>query len=106
METEIKEILSQLRGMLSGLYGDRLLKLVVFGSRAREDGELDSDLDVMVVLEGEVRPGREIERTSEIRAALSLKHGKVVSCVFVSSRRYADEQSPLLINTQREGRVI
>jgi len=106
MEPEIKKILAELRENLTDLYGDRLLRVIVFGSQAREDSELGSDIDVMVVLEGDVLPGKEIMRTSEIRAGLSLKHGKVISCVFMSSSRYANEQSPLLMNARREGLII
>ncbi len=35
-------------------YGDRLKGLMVFGSRARGDASPDSDLDVAVILAGDV----------------------------------------------------
>ena len=106
MTNELRDILAELRRRLEALYGDRLVQLVLFGSQAREDAEPGSDIDVMVVLEGPVDPGAEIERTGEIVAGLSLDHDVVVSCLFVSAHRFSREQSALLMNVRREGATI
>ena len=100
---QVQDILGQLRPRLEALYGDRLARLVLFGSHARGDADPGSDVDVLVVLKGPVRPGEEIARTSETTAALSLENDVVLSCTFVSEERYEHEQSPLLINVRREG---
>ena len=57
----------------------------------------------MVVLHGEVLPGEEIRRTGEIVAELSLVNDLVLSCAFVSSKRFLVERSPFLLNVRREG---
>ena len=103
MEAKVETVLAELRQSLERLYGDRLVHLILYGSRAREDAEPDSDIDVMVVLKGPVIPGREIDRTSEIRSSLSLKYEVLVSCVYMPEERYRAEQSSLLINVRREG---
>jgi predicted nucleotidyltransferase len=41
---------SRLRGAL----GDRIERMVLFGSRARGEGHAESDLDVLIVLRGEI----------------------------------------------------
>ena len=106
MNEQLKPILAEFRRRLQALYGDRLVRLVLFGSQARGDAELGSDIDVLVVLQAPVRPGEEIARTGEIRASLSLQHNVVISCAYVSAERYLKEQSPLLINVRREGFII
>ncbi len=70
---------------------------------ARGDATIESDIDVMVILKGSVKPGDEIARTGGISAEISLKYDVVISCIFISAERYATEQSPLLINIHREG---
>ena len=44
------KVLADLRRGLSSLYGDRLVKLILFGSRARGDARPDSDYDIAVFL--------------------------------------------------------
>jgi len=103
MNLEISAILAELRSCFESIYGDRLRQLVLFGSQARGDTEPGSDIDILVVLRGTVKPGEEIARTGTITAALSLKYDVVISCAFVSEERYNTEHSPLLLNVRKEG---
>lgn len=96
-------ILGELGPRLRAIYGSRLVRMVLFGSQARGSADSESDIDVLVVLKGPVRPGAEISRTGTITAALSLHHDVVISCTFVSEERFLTEQSPLLLNARREG---
>jgi len=106
MDQKVKDILGELRTELRSLYGERLERILLFGSQARGDADLESDIDVLVVLKGDVQPGAEIDRTSDAVADLSLANNVVVSCVFISSQRYATERSPLLLNVRREGVTV
>ena len=103
MTEPLATILRELRSRLDALYGERLVRLVLFGSQARGDPEPGSDIDVLVVLKGPVEPCTEIGRTIHDVAAISLDHDVVVACVFVSEAEFAQEQSPLLLNVRREG---
>jgi uncharacterized protein len=103
MNVQLREILCELRRQFEALYGERLVKMVLFGSRARGDAVAGSDIDVLVVLGDQINPGEEISRTGDVTAALSLKHDVVISRVFVSAEQFSEEQSPLLLNVRREG---
>jgi predicted nucleotidyltransferase len=102
----IQSILLELQRRLTELYGDRLVHLVLFGSQARGEAESGSDIDVLVVLQGPVDAGREIARTGEIVAELSLNHDVAVACVFMEEERYLFRQGPFLRNVRREGIVL
>jgi predicted nucleotidyltransferase len=103
MVEKTQTVLAELHPIFKRIYGERLLRLILFGSQARKDATAGSDIDILVVLKGSVNPAQEIARTGEISAALSLKHDVVISCTFVSEKRYNTEQSPLLLNVRREG---
>ena len=95
--------MAELRKRFKVIYAERLAHMMLFGSQARGDSEAGSDIDVLVVFRGTVNPGREIARTGETTAALSLNHDAVISCTFISEERYDTERSPLLLNVRREG---
>jgi predicted nucleotidyltransferase len=103
MNKKLQTILAELRCRFEAIYGERLVRLVLFGSQARGDAAPGSDIDVLVVLQGIVSPCEEIARTINDVAAISLAYNEVVSCVFVSQEQFERERSPLLLNMRREG---
>jgi predicted nucleotidyltransferase len=103
MNPRLRTILAELRSRLEALYGDRLVKLVLFGSQARGDADADSDIDVLVVLKGEVNPFEEIERGSHVTADISLEHNVAISRIYVPEERYNRGAGPLLLNVRTEG---
>jgi predicted nucleotidyltransferase len=98
--------LSSLKSALEKLYGPRLSRIILFGSQARGDDDPGSDIDVLIVLKGPVKPGEEIARTGTAVASLSLQTDNVISCVFVDEERYLHRAGPLLRNIRREGIVV
>jgi len=99
----ISEILKEFREEIENLYGKRLKSIILYGSWARGDATEESDIDVLIVLEGEVIPGKEIDRMIDIITEINLKHGVLVSVYPVSKEDYSTINSPLLINVRREG---
>ncbi len=99
----LPQILDRLRQYFTTLYRPRLERLMLFGSQARQEATSDSDIDVMVVLSGDVDAWTEIERTGEFVAALCLEHSVVICNIFISSDRYRAQDSALIRNVAKEG---
>jgi len=55
-------ILKRFRAALEHLYGDRLERVILFGSRARGDARADSDYDVAVFLKDLPDRWQEVDR--------------------------------------------
>jgi len=106
MRSNLQQAISELKRDIAGLYGDRLFHMALFGSHARGEAGADSDVDILVVLKGSVRPFDEIERTGEIVSRISLKYDFVLSCTFMDEDRYLTRNGPLLRNIRREGVAI
>lgn len=102
-ERRLDSLLAALRFRLEEIYGERLARMVLYGSQARGDAEPGSDVDVLVVLNGPVNPGEEIARTGGAITDLSLQFGEVVSCVFMDEKRFTYRKGPFLRNIRREG---
>ena len=54
-----KGALERFVGAVRAEFGDRVDRIVLFGSRARGEGNEDSDLDVLVLVRGVTRPEHE-----------------------------------------------
>ncbi len=103
MGVKMETMLGEVHSEFERIYGQRLEEMLLFGSNARGDALPGSDVDLLVVLKGEVNPGDEISRSGQITAQLSLKYDVVLSCTFISASRFALDNSPLLLNIRREG---
>lgn len=99
----IESLLRDLRTRLEALYGDRLHAVVLYGSYARGEERPESDVDVMVVLEGEVDPWREIRRMSEPGLEIELEYEEMVTLYPVSREDFERQSRSVLTNAHREG---
>ncbi len=103
MNQHVKTVLTTLRRWFESYYGDRLDRLILFGSHARGDANPGSDIDVLVVLKGPVNSIDEINKTNHAIADLSLKYDVVISCVFIDQETFNHRFGPFLRNVRREG---
>ncbi len=103
MNHTLESALRELRSRLEAVYGERLIQLVLFGSQARGEADAEADVDVLVVLKGDVSPWEEIRRTSDIVSELSLRCDQTISCVFMDEGRFTRRNGPFLRNVRREG---
>ena len=103
IDQQLKPVFQALRAGMSRLYGDRLNRLILYGSRARGDAAPSSDIDVLVVLRGPVEPMREIEFTGDLITGIFFDYEQIVSCVFIAADKYESEGGPFLRNVRREG---
>ena len=100
---QIQNILRELKKELLTIYGDKLKKLILYGSYARGEAWDGSDIDVAVLLDGKISPGREIDRMLDVITDINLKYNMLISVYPVSEAALRTIRSPLLLNVQREG---
>ena len=103
MENRIKAIIAELKKKLEDLYGSRLKQLIVYGSYARGQQTDDSDIDIAVVLDGDISQSSEISRMVGAITDLNLEYSVLISVYPVSTADYSSVNSPLMINLRREG---
>jgi len=103
---DIEPLLRELRTALETLYGDRLAKLILYGSFARGDAGEGSDIDVMVVLHGEVDAWDEIKRATQATYPLQLEYEELIALLPASAEACRKRHSPLMLNVRKEGVTI
>jgi predicted nucleotidyltransferase len=103
---KINQLLKEFRTGIEKLYGQRLKNIVLYGSWARGEATEDSDIDLVIVLKGDVQPGSEIDRMIDIITDINLKYGVLISVYPVAERDYLTLKSPLLMNARKEGVLV
>jgi len=104
--TNRESLLTDLRSELEDLYGDRPVQLVLYGSQVRGEVHPESDVDVLVVLDGPIEPGEEIRRMGAVRTRVGLRHEEAMSLLPVSETDYENRASAWLRNVREEGYAI
>jgi predicted nucleotidyltransferase len=99
----IQPTLHELKTGLKELYGDRLVKLILFGSHARGEANLDSDIDLLAVLKSPVSQFQEILNMSELRVKMLLEQDELVSIIPMSEEDFHTRNVALLRNIRKEG---
>ena len=100
---EIKSLISDIKNILKELYGDNLVKIILFGSFARNEATFDSDIDIAVVLHDKVNQSEELDRLHNTTYHLALEYGELISFYPVSEDEIQDTQWPLHYHIQEEG---
>ncbi len=73
---ELQEITQTVAASARDLYGDRLKKVILYGSYARGDYDAESDIDMMVLVE---QAGEVFSPFCDLTAAMLLQYGVLVS---------------------------
>ena len=100
---KIKDVIREFKKEIEKLYEKKLRNIILYGSWARAEANEGSDIDLLIILEGEVIPGKEIDRMIEIITEVNLKFGVLITVYPISERDYSTVNSPFLINVRREG---
>ena len=105
MDNWLKRIVEDFKARIRQLYGERLVDIVLYGSYARDEQTGDSDIDLAVILTGDVSPGIEIDRMLDDITEVSEQYNSLISVYPVSLADYKNLNSPLLMNMRKEGIV-
>lgn len=98
--------LAEFKQALLKIYGERLCGVYLYGSYARGDFQNGSDVDLLVVLSGDVDVGAEIDRISPITSDIGLRHDLFLSVLPVPEEWWHSRQSPLFQNLRREAMAL
>ncbi len=95
-------ILTRFRAALDDLYGARLARVVLFGSRARGEGGRSSDYDVAVFLTALSDRWAELDRLADLRVRFLDETDTFFDAMPFPAAAYRD-RSPLMHEIRRDG---
>jgi len=84
-------VLSRFRTALGEAYGDRLARVVLYGSRARGDYRPDSDYDIAVFLRDVPDRGLEMHRLADIETDILYDTGALINALPFPADAYREQ---------------
>lgn len=97
------EVMGEIRPRLTTAFGRRLRGVIFYGSRARGNAAPDSDLDLMVLLEGPVRLGRDLDAIVHALQPLQMELDCAIHTMPVDIRDFEAQQFGIYRKVQEEG---
>lgn len=104
MASDMRRALAEAKRRLQGIYGDRLRRVVLYGSRARGEATPESDVDLLVVLRGPIENHyQELKHMGDLRSALMERYGLYFSFHPCAESDFQDMRRPFIQNVRSEG---
>ncbi len=100
---DVQALLLGIRDLLERIYGDRLVDIFLYGSFARNNATKESDIDIAIVLKGEVNKAKEIDRMYDVLYDLMLETGELISLYPLSEDEIENSIWPLYYHIRTEG---
>jgi predicted nucleotidyltransferase len=101
-KTPSDPVLKRFRAAVTELYGGRLARVVLFGSRARGDAGPDSDYDVAVFLRDMPDRFAEMDRLADLSTNILYETGEFVHAMPYRADAYKD-RLPLMHEIRADG---
>ncbi len=98
----VKAALYDLQTELHKLYGRLAPAILIYGSYARGEETSDSDIDILLIYQNKIHPGKEIQRISGILSDLNLRYQVLISILPGTETDYKNSKGALWQNLRRE----
>lgn len=105
-KNELDMILQRMVKAYRSVYGENIVKIILYGSYARGDYEQDSDIDIAAIVQGERAVLQEgLKQVWDISSDLELEYGTIVSPTVIPYDEFEKYKNdlPYYKNIQSEG---
>ena len=87
------------------MYGEKIKKIILYGSYVRGEATKDSDIDVLVLVDQSLNPFEVRDSLSDLLFDMLLEEGQLVSVIAIPESLFESYNSPFILNVRREGLV-
>lgn len=108
-KSELQTVLEKVKGASCQLYGEKLNKIILYGSYARGDFTEESDVDIMIVLNCDAEEVKKLRSlTAEMASDISLESEVFLSILLREKSHFEKGRMfvPFYRNVESEGITI
>ncbi len=106
-EAELKQILDELINNVLPIFGEKLKRVILFGSYARGDYDEESDIDVMFLIDDDAKilHSKYRKAVREIISDIDFKYGTLLCSVLQNEHDFYEciDNIPFYRNVEKEG---
>ena len=88
------------------VFDDEIVKVVVYGSFAREEATEDSDIDIAIIVRDDVDAYKVENSVNDLLFDLLLDRHELISVITIPNTLFNEYRSPLFLNIKREGIIL
>ena len=99
----IDPVLAKFRDAVALHFGDRLERIVLYGSRARGDSHRDSDYDIAIFVKDLGNRWREFDAIAPVALGLLDEYDAAVNALLFAEGYWRHPSSPLMHEIRRDG---
>lgn len=100
---DIEPILEQVKKSLQKIYGEKLKRVILYGSYARGDATEGSDIDIIVLFDEIKDFDAELDTLFEVIGQIDFKYDTLISVLPLEEKQYLARRLPVILNAKREG---
>lgn len=105
MDEKARSLMNRIKTYLTREYGEKIKKVILYGSWARNEAAKDSDVDVLLLVDESLNPFEVRESLSEFLYDILLEEGELVSVIAIPEPLFESYNSPFMLNVKKEGLV-
>ncbi len=101
------KIITRFKSTIQGIYGDRLSKVILFGSSARGDERENSDIDFLIILKDKnISIFNEIEKINNSIYNMIVETGRIISFIPVAAEKFDTSPNFFYRKVKKEGKAV
>lgn len=105
-QSELSQILQKLGSVYRAVYGNQIVKIVLYGSYARGDFEPESDIDVVALVQGDrEKLQKQLRQVWDKSSDLEVEYGTILSPTVIPYDEFMQYENdlPYYRNIAKEG---
>jgi len=103
MEKKLKKLIILVKKHLVKIYGNKIKKVILYGSHVRKEANKDSDIDLLVIISDSLNPSEVRNSISDLLFDIILREKEQISVITVPEHFFNNYNSPFILNIKSEG---
>lgn len=103
MDKKISRLVDRVKEHLIELYGEKIKKVILYGSHARGEASGESDIDLLVLVDESIEPFEVRKGLSDLLFDILLEEGELISVITLPENFFENYNYPFMLNVKKEG---